>query len=110
LPLLGALAALVFLAGGGSAGQPAAVSRAAGAADAHRSSRFVEVAPASVTNADSVTVRTVDANVFAFAVLGLAAVAAMLGVQLRREQGSYTLPWGTGSTSTRGPPVRPALI
>jgi len=100
----------VFLGGAGSTGQPAAASRPVGATNPHRSAHVADVAPASVTNADGVTARTVDVNVFPFAIVGALALAAALAVRLRREQGSYTLPWGTGSTSTRGPPVRPVLI
>jgi len=118
LPTLGALAAVVLLAAGGSTGRPAAAPRratlrpvpaatglAARTTAAARRAPHVDAAIPTVTNAEAVAPQPTDVHLLPFAIFGAVGFAALLAIRLRREQGSYTLPWGTGSTSTRGPPL-----
>jgi MYXO-CTERM domain-containing protein len=85
---------------------PAPATPAIGDAPAgHRAPVAVEAVTAGVTGADSVSPRPTGPQPLPVAVLAAVGIGALLAIRLRREQGSYTLPWGTGSTATRGPPA-----
>jgi hypothetical protein len=119
VPALGALAAVllagtvgVVAAAGTTSDAPARAASSAGGSDAaaqdltrHRPAVAVDAVGATPTLAEAAAPRSSEPQLLFAVAIAAVAVTPLLGARLGRRRGSSLSIPGTGSTSTRGPPV-----